>query len=265
VADEQFRLSKLVRDLTERDRGKPMPIVTAGDAATIVDALHAEMDAATEARDRYAVENNLTIACKRGCNACCENLIVVFEPELIAVARWLEEPTHRKARDTFLEAYPRWRARVGDRPERLAQLELGGKLDEYEQVLGEVWKKRVMCAFNHDGGCIIYPVRPNVCRSCHALDTSEHCSSDTDQSPTVISFPALDDFMERTRPLIFAVHVAVRGTYAGPSALCDGVHRLLGRPGRQPRSGSGKKKGKIGRNDPCPCGSGKKYKRCCGA
>ena len=22
--------------------------------------------------------------------------------------------------------------------------------------------------------------------------------------------------------------------------------------------------GKIGRNDPCPCGSGKKYKRCCG-
>jgi len=25
------------------------------------------------------------------------------------------------------------------------------------------------------------------------------------------------------------------------------------------------KKKKIGRNDPCPCGSGKKYKKCCGA
>ena len=24
-------------------------------------------------------------------------------------------------------------------------------------------------------------------------------------------------------------------------------------------------KKKIGRNDPCPCGSGKKYKNCCGA
>jgi preprotein translocase subunit SecA len=23
-------------------------------------------------------------------------------------------------------------------------------------------------------------------------------------------------------------------------------------------------KGKVGRNDPCPCGSGKKYKKCCG-
>jgi uncharacterized protein len=25
------------------------------------------------------------------------------------------------------------------------------------------------------------------------------------------------------------------------------------------------KAAKIGRNDPCPCGSGKKYKRCCGS
>ena len=24
------------------------------------------------------------------------------------------------------------------------------------------------------------------------------------------------------------------------------------------------KQKKVGRNDPCPCGSGKKYKRCCG-
>jgi preprotein translocase subunit SecA len=24
-------------------------------------------------------------------------------------------------------------------------------------------------------------------------------------------------------------------------------------------------KNKAGRNDPCPCGSGKKYKKCCGA
>ena len=25
-----------------------------------------------------------------------------------------------------------------------------------------------------------------------------------------------------------------------------------------------KKSAKVGRNDPCPCGSGKKYKKCCG-
>jgi uncharacterized protein YecA (UPF0149 family) len=29
----------------------------------------------------------------------------------------------------------------------------------------------------------------------------------------------------------------------------------------KPRDATGRK---IGRNDPCPCGSGKKYKKCCG-
>ena len=32
----------------------------------------------------------------------------------------------------------------------------------------------------------------------------------------------------------------------------------------QKQSGTVKKEKKVGRNDPCPCGSGKKYKHCCG-
>lgn len=32
----------------------------------------------------------------------------------------------------------------------------------------------------------------------------------------------------------------------------------------QKQSGTVKKDKKVGRNDPCPCGSGKKYKQCCG-
>ena len=37
---------------------------------------------------------------------------------------------------------------------------------------------------------------------------------------------------------------------------------------QEPRPGRGatpNKAGKVGRNDPCVCGSGKKYKKCCGA
>ena len=33
---------------------------------------------------------------------------------------------------------------------------------------------------------------------------------------------------------------------------------------QQKASGTIRKEKKIGRNDPCPCGSGKKYKKCCG-
>ena len=32
----------------------------------------------------------------------------------------------------------------------------------------------------------------------------------------------------------------------------------------QPSNTTVRKKKKVGRNDPCPCGSGKKYKKCCG-
>ena len=32
----------------------------------------------------------------------------------------------------------------------------------------------------------------------------------------------------------------------------------------QKKSGTVIKEKKVGRNDPCPCGSGKKYKFCCG-
>ncbi len=35
----------------------------------------------------------------------------------------------------------------------------------------------------------------------------------------------------------------------------DGKEKIKSKP---------KKVSKIGRNDPCPCGSGKKYKQCCG-
>jgi SEC-C motif-containing protein len=34
--------------------------------------------------------------------------------------------------------------------------------------------------------------------------------------------------------------------------------------GRFPSESGSKRISKVGRNDPCPCGSGKKYKHCCG-
>jgi len=34
---------------------------------------------------------------------------------------------------------------------------------------------------------------------------------------------------------------------------------------QQPMASVPRTEEKVGRNDPCPCGSGKKYKKCCGA
>jgi uncharacterized protein YecA (UPF0149 family) len=38
------------------------------------------------------------------------------------------------------------------------------------------------------------------------------------------------------------------------------THGTAGAPVKQAK----KESGRVGRNDPCPCGSGKKYKKCCG-
>ncbi|WP_144548533.1 SEC-C metal-binding domain-containing protein [Bacillus sp. X1(2014)] len=40
--------------------------------------------------------------------------------------------------------------------------------------------------------------------------------------------------------------------------------RNTGKKGGNPQNGPIQKENKVGRNDPCPCGSGKKYKKCCG-
>jgi preprotein translocase subunit SecA len=40
--------------------------------------------------------------------------------------------------------------------------------------------------------------------------------------------------------------------------------KLAGAEGKTDGNASSKKKDEVGRNDPCPCGSGKKYKKCCG-
>ncbi|GAG18053.1 unnamed protein product, partial [marine sediment metagenome] len=47
-----------------------------------------------------------------------------------------------------------------------------------------------------------------------------------------------------------------------PEASYSSTEGEAARPSRKPFVRTEKK---IGPNDPCPCGSGKKYKRCCGA
>ena len=46
-----------------------------------------------------------------------------------------------------------------------------------------------------------------------------------------------------------------------PSVMAQVAAGGTGDTGKQPAKTAGKK---VGRNDPCPCGSGKKYKKCCG-
>ena len=68
-----------------------------------------------------------------------------------------------------------------------------------------------------------------------------------------------------------AVDVGGEGNRAAPMSAgeegCLGFDRGVGIARAETPHGKGvtvRREGKkVGRNDPCPCGSGKKYKRCC--
>nr|WP_244649568.1 SEC-C metal-binding domain-containing protein [Mesorhizobium sediminum] len=50
-----------------------------------------------------------------------------------------------------------------------------------------------------------------------------------------------------------------------PPGLLEGLARRFPRAGSIPPKASAAGAGKIGRNECCPCGSGKKYKHCHGS
>ena len=79
----------------------------------------------------------------------------------------------------------------------------------------------------------------------------------------------------KKRPIIVRVHSEEKAQYVAETCDKHGWHYIIGFEMDQPEDISDLEKKlnpvkplksqKIGRNDPCPCGSGKKFKKCCGA
>ena len=76
------------------------------------------------------------------------------------------------------------------------------------------------------------------------------------------------------KPIIVRVQTEERGMYVAQKCTEHGWHYIIGLEPDNPEDISDLEKAlnppapvrseKIGRNDPCSCGSGKKYKKCCG-
>lgn len=52
---------------------------------------------------------------------------------------------------------------------------------------------------------------------------------------------------------------------SGPSTTIVNVTQVIQQVTESPKTAARQQKKKVGRNEPCPCGSGVKFKRCCGA
>ena len=76
------------------------------------------------------------------------------------------------------------------------------------------------------------------------------------------------------RPIIVRVYTEELARHVAETCATHGWHYIIGFETDKPEDISDLEKAlnppkplvaeKVGRNDPCPCGSGKKYKKCCG-
>src|SRR3569832_1673190 len=88
--------------------------VSDDEGVAIAEALCDEFDRGAERRAELARAANLRIHCHSGCSACCDILVVVYRPEAVRIARFLNEPENQDIREKFLTAYRSWRTAVGD-------------------------------------------------------------------------------------------------------------------------------------------------------
>lgn len=201
--------------------------VSEAQAVGLARAMAQEFDHGAARRAELAREAGMDIYCRPGCATCCEIAVMVYEPEARAIAGYLQSEEGAEARAWFQDAYPRWRAQVGDAPERLTALFVGRAGPAYDELHLSLWRRRVRCAFNRDGACTIYPVRPLGCRNAHALSTDAFCGADAPRPAEAVSFVPLDEFLKGATRVLRAAHNAMGARRHAQEAVCAAVHRLL--------------------------------------
>jgi Fe-S-cluster containining protein len=230
VTSIQELLRELAADNGYNTGAKQFPRRVGDDEAVeLARHLQSQVDRGVESRAEYAARRNDVIACARGCNACCDFLVMIYLPEAKSVARWLEQPENAATKAQFLAAYPRWRERIGEGPELLGDLAVAGKTEEHTAAHVAQFKKRAQCAFNHEGDCTIYAVRPVLCRAHHAVETAEHCRADDSSGIPArrLIYKPLDQFVEKSTAFLRVAQHAMGGPVNRPLALCQAVYELL--------------------------------------
>jgi uncharacterized protein len=84
------------------------------------------------------------------------------------------------------------------------------------------------------------------------------CGDENGESLLGLSPEDEDRIMEEAAEFVPACVTAIAGYWRGKGPKQISMP-LMGGPPQQPYTSP-----KVGRNDPCPCGSGKKFKKCCG-
>ena len=173
----------------------------------------------------------------------------------------VEEELQEYLYQQALDQYQEWERRVG--PEQMRQLEQLVLL----QTLDVKWKDHLYGMDQVRGQINLrgYAQRdPKLEYKCEAYELFDEMIWSFKEEVTRLLFN-LELATERAerRMDIWQINQVVHQEFQGFDAQRERALAASGRGEERPRpfvfSGS-----RVGRNDPCPCGSGKKYKKCCG-
>jgi len=216
------------------DPKRRLPVVKPADAEAVCTLFHSQVDRGAEARAAFVERQGHAIACTAGCSDCCRQVPAVFAGEAITIARWLDRPEQAEAKQRFLARFPAWTAALADLLEQWLDAAIARDVAAAGAAHAAMYRRGVMCPFNHEGLCSIYEVRPSICRYAHALDTAEHCKPDATRWVPGAEFPPLDEYMDRIRPVTLALHGALRQDGVGAQPLPIAVHEQLTPPAPAP-------------------------------
>jgi len=230
------RLDEILDGLQQatEDPKRHLPVIQPEDAEAVCGLFHEQIDRGTDARSAFVARQGRVVACKAGCSDCCRQVPAIFDGEAITIARWLDRPEHAEARQRLLDRFPIWTANLRDLLDQWLDAAIAQDVERGREVHAAIYRRGVMCPFNHEDRCTIYEVRPGMCRYAHALDTAERCKPSATEPVQGAQFPPLDDYMEKIRPVTLAMHVALRSEGGGAQPLPIAVHEQLTPPAPAP-------------------------------
>lgn len=151
-------------------------------AAEIVPALQGLVNAVVEAAEAGLIQSKETISCRKGCGACCRQLVPVSRTEGEALLAKIDAmPEERRARlhERFAAA-----ERI---IEEAGLVERDSKSDRELSVA--YFALGVPCPFLEEESCSIHTDRPLVCREYLVTSPAELCAGPRQEGVTPVPVP----------------------------------------------------------------------------
>jgi Fe-S-cluster containining protein len=206
-----------------------LPVIRPDEAEEIVGLFHAQIDRGTEARTAFVEKHGSVVACREGCSDCCRQVPAVLAGEAVTIARWLEQPEHADIKERFLARFVDWHEALKDLIVEWFEAAAAKDVERAGAAHAAMYKRGTMCAFNKNGSCTIYAVRPTICRTAHALDSNVNCKPNATEMVRGAAYPPLDDYVTLIRGATVALHEALRADGVGALPLPIAIYEQLQR------------------------------------